>query len=114
MTHAIHDSSMGSSVYLLRYYYLGWQIRDNFFLNTYIYIFYLLAPAKCIVKSRSRNVSRTTKSDSKQSLYYCTPPAFRRTLIPYSYRCKIIDHYTVPISANISNSRHSDYTTRTK
>ena len=57
-----------------------------------------------------RSSSGTSASDSKHSLYYSIPPAFSRTLIPSSYRCKSIDHYTVPIS----NGRHSDCTTTTK
>ena len=66
--------------------------------------------AKHITTRRSSSFSGTGNSYSKHSLYYSTPPAFSRTLIPSSYRCKSIDNYTVPIS----NSRHSDCTNRTK
>ena len=68
--------------------------------------------AKHITTRHSSSFSGTGNSDSKHSLYYSTPPAFSRTLIPYSYRCKSIDNYTVPIY--ISNSRHSDCTNRNK
>ena len=65
------------------------------------------------VKRLSRSFSRATPTGSKQSLYYCKPPPFRRTLTPCSYRCKSIHHYKVPTSGPKADSRNSDCSTST-